>query len=411
MQKPRKPRLFIVTISILIILLVLSFVEAINLAALDKNYTNSLTASYRIAGSEPVRKIEYALRYGKILTNFYGMKELLLETKNDFPEIQDIKIILPGGSIAYNITDQANDKVIPAKIAALAFDQPESTSGQTDDQGQYHVLLPIRDKGNLQIGALDIVLANQTIRDRINTYFRMIIQYTLIILLGSILLFLLSFYLIPVITKNRDFNFKIIIGILITILTLAQILLGLIHFNMNRNFYIEISRENTAKVVKVVQRDVNLVIGKGVPVTELYGIEEWLNAIVQSVPEIESLYITDMRGEVYYKTKNLTLMQEELIDPIYNYSLPLTKDYLDQKGLVNLVLSKSYMDAKLRDIVLDFHDGNHHGLVVHPRAPEDPGLPGCTGCPGSRGSPGCAGHPGSCSSPGSRDPGQPCPTG
>ncbi len=357
----RRPQLFIYIVSLAIILLVLGFVSAINISSLEKSYTDSLVTSYTIAGSEPVRKIEYAVKYGKPLTNFYGMSDILNETKQDFPEIADIQIILPDGTVTYSLlADQAVTRA-PDSVVNLAFSRPAGSdaagaavTGLSMIEGaSRHILLALSDNQGAQIGALDVILDNYSLQKKIGTYFWQSLRNLLLVAAGSILLILLVLRFAPLMTADRQINIRLLITALIVISALGQLALGLTHYNQFKQFYLETSRNNTAKVVKVVQRDINLVIEKGVPMTELYGIENWLDTIVKSVPEIESLYVTSMRGEVYYKTKNLILMQEELIDPMYNYSLPLSRDTQARKGLVNLVLSRQYMQSRLLDIALD----------------------------------------------------------
>lgn len=347
-------RISILFVSICLVVTVLGFAGGIDIASFKKNYTESLVASYRVAGTEPVRKIEYAVKYGKPLTNFYGMRELLSETQKDFPEISDIKVLLPDGSVAYNLNEKEKSKKISESLVTKAFSKDSPNTGSyisTNDS--YHIFIPINRSDNKQIGCLDIVLDGSIINGKITNYYNKIIIYLLITALISILLISLLIWVTPVIKGNGAINIKAVTTILITVLVTSQIVFGFINYNLYKRIYIETAKENTSMVVKVVQRDMNTVIQKGAPITELNGIETWLNSIVQSVPEIESLYITDMRGEVFYKTKNLILMQEELIDPMYNYSLPLVKDNMSQKGLINLVLSKKYIENKTYDIALD----------------------------------------------------------
>jgi predicted MFS family arabinose efflux permease len=347
-------RFSLLAVSICLIAIVLGFAGGIDVAAFKKSYTESLVASYSVAGAEPVRNIEYAIKYGKPLTNFYGMNDLLSETQQDFPEISDVRIILPDGVVAYSL--QENQKTrIAEDLRKAAFSNGSFINGKNYITlgNKYDILIPIRDNQKVQIGALDMVLDNSTINSKLTNYTDKIKFLLILIALVSVISVVLLSYFVPVIKSDGEIKIRVLACILISVLAVAQLVFGILNYNLFKKIYIETSKENTSMVVKVVQRDMNSVIQKGVPVSELNGIETWLNSIVQSVPEIESLYITNIRGEVFYKTKNLILMQEELIDPSYNYSLPLIKDNLSQKGLVNLVLSRQYIEEKLTDIALD----------------------------------------------------------
>ena len=342
-------------VSVCLISIILGFAGGVDIASFKKNYVESLVASYGVAGAEPVRKIEYAVKYGKPLSNFYGMNSLLSETKRDFPEIDDIKIIMPNGKVAYNIKKAEKGLVVSDSIKNSAFSEgvSENTKNYLSVENKYHILLPIQNEGGAQIGALDIVLENAIINEKITNYFNNVVAILTIIALFTILLIFLIFFFMPIVKADGEIRIKTVTIVLILILSVGQFVFGVINYNLYKKIYIETSKENTSMVVKVVQRDMNFVIQKGISVKELNGVEGWLNSIVKSVPEIESLYITNMRGEVFYKTKSLILMQEEIIDPMYNYSLPLVQDDFSQKGLVNLVLSKKYIEKKLVDIALD----------------------------------------------------------
>jgi len=354
-MKHLKTRFLVLMVSVSLVIIVLGFAGAIDIASFKKNYTESIVASYRVAGTEPVRKIEYAVKYGKPLTNFYGMQELLLDTQRDFTDILDIRVILNDGTVAYNLNEKEESNKVSEYIIKRRFSSssPRSGASYVRDENRYHILIPINNVNKEQIGALDIVLDNSTINARIADFYNEILVYLLVIVLVSIFLIIFLISIVPVIRADGGINIGYLTATLIVILLNSQIVFGVINYNLYKKVYIQTVKENTAMVVKVVQKDMNVVIEKGVPVTELNGIETWLNSIVQSVPEVESLYITDIRGDVFYKTKNLVLMQEELINPMYNYSLPLIRDNMSQKGLVNLVLSKKFIDKKLFDIALD----------------------------------------------------------
>jgi len=71
----RKVEFVFLTAFIILILIVLGFTGGMNIASFQKNHTESLVTSFTVAGGESVRKIEYAVKYGKPLTNFYGIEE------------------------------------------------------------------------------------------------------------------------------------------------------------------------------------------------------------------------------------------------------------------------------------------------------------------------------------------------
>lgn len=67
-----RTKVIIITFALLII--IMSFTGLINYMAFTANYNKSLINTYSVVGNELVRKIEYALFYGKPIDNYYGKK-------------------------------------------------------------------------------------------------------------------------------------------------------------------------------------------------------------------------------------------------------------------------------------------------------------------------------------------------
>lgn len=52
-----------------LLVIIMSFTGLVNYMTFADNYNNSLVNTYSVAGNESVRKIEYALHYGKPINN------------------------------------------------------------------------------------------------------------------------------------------------------------------------------------------------------------------------------------------------------------------------------------------------------------------------------------------------------
>ncbi|MDD2402698.1 MAG: MFS transporter, partial [Clostridia bacterium] len=94
----------------------------------------------------------------------------------------------------------------------------------------------------------------------------------------------------------------------------------------------------------VIKNNVNSVLEKGVPYTELYNIEDYLNKLQVAVPEIENIQIYSDAIEIGQGTS---------IDDEYVYIRRLTSDLHGKQGIVRIEISQKSIAEKLRNILLD----------------------------------------------------------
>ena len=100
----------------------------INISSFQKNIIESEVVSVVVKGDEFINKIQYALKYGKELDNFYGMNSLLKEWKEQYVEIENASIVLIDGEIvaidkfpSFTYAEQVWDMIIRDCYGALAI--------------------------------------------------------------------------------------------------------------------------------------------------------------------------------------------------------------------------------------------------------------------------------------------------
>ncbi len=94
-----KAKIFLVTLSILIITLVLNSV--LSILSFESNYVDSLISTYEMAGNTLKRKIEQSLNFGKPLDKFQGMEKLFQKTASKNEHISRIWIEGKDGEVLY----------------------------------------------------------------------------------------------------------------------------------------------------------------------------------------------------------------------------------------------------------------------------------------------------------------------
>jgi len=347
----RGTRIYFASIAIFVTILVFSFIGLMNILSMKNSYTESLAASYGVAGKEAVRRIEYAVKYGKPLTIFYGMNELLSEVKEYTKDVSDIKVILPDGQIEYSLNNTTSS-ALPKELVNKAFPKTidQNQINYTKYDKNYHIFLPIKDSSQNIIGVLDIIFSEYALNQQMSGYSNSIFLQLIIITSISIMLILTCCIFMPITKKNGLINNKGILASITIILVLGQIYFGFEGYAIFKKQYISKVKDNTLLVAKIVQNDVNAVLKKGSSINQLYGINSWLHQIVNSVSEIDGIYITDKTDKMIYGTnENINLVTNS--NSRYNQKLPLLGD--NGNILEHVSISQSRINHKLFDITLD----------------------------------------------------------
>jgi len=342
----------------MLLILVLGFTGSLNISSFRNSYTDSLVSSYAVAGSDGVRNIEYALKYGKPLDNFNDMEKILTDIKDSSPGIEKILVVSPNGQVLYNQQGKTASELLPSGLLQkLNVERlPDSNYQSLAFEGNYHVFLPLHDRSQKWVGSLDLVFNQKVIDSRVALPKAQSLQYLDIIAALAALLLFLCFTRIDFLDDAGELKKKTFLAVVLTILTLAQITYAGLNYFMYRNVYYDMAQENTAVTANIIQRDIASVVSRGVAYDELYGIEKWMQTIIKSVPQIDSITITDDQGQALYSTN--AKKQLESSDSAYYYSLPLNTELAksstaSKTASININLSREYIKQKSLAIALD----------------------------------------------------------
>ena len=342
-------------VSLALIVIVLGFSGWLNIVSFKKNYVNSLVASYAVAGGETKRKIEYAVKYGKPLANFYGMQELLTEAASYSSDIENVQIILPDGQILYALGEGGTGNFISPQMAKkvdFQVDLPKYDYIYVLQDGKYHVFIPIRDRQNNWIASLDMVFNESLVNGEVEGYIGPISKVMLLIGLVASCLLIALLWCIPILDSTGKIRQKRLLAIFICVLGAAQLAYAAANTNSFKVAYLDIAQKNTMLSATIIKKDITRVVELGVPYKRLAGMEEWLQRIISSVPEIESVYVKDLEGRIIHSApmgKGSPPAEQSL----FQYSVPLAADSTGVQGKLQIVLSEGYIGDKIRDILLD----------------------------------------------------------
>jgi predicted MFS family arabinose efflux permease len=336
-----KVRVLFITISTILLIIVLGFTGALNIMSFEKNYSESLISSYTVLGGETVGKIEYAIKYGKPLDSFWGMDKLLAEIMVNSTEIDMVQVVSNNGQVLYDQEGIVYDGYIPESIwksFILQNTEGENNFAALEDAGKYYLFLPIVDRDNQYIGNLNIIFDESVINSVVKTYQVALIKYLVLMVMIGFIVFTLVFMRVSFSDHNGRVKRKTFIVVILVVLGFLQIIYGLLNYNIFKKAYLEVAHNNTVTISKVIQNDVNSVITKGIPYNELYNIQDYLQRIITTTPEIENIHIYE----------NYTPRASK-----YMYIQELATDLHGKRGSVGVEISQKNIAKKLQNILLD----------------------------------------------------------
>lgn len=353
-MQTRKIQLATLLASLFVLAIVLVFNAWLTMTALKKNYVSSLIGSYTVAGSECRRKIEYAVRYGKPLENFYGMRELLQEVKQDAADLVDVQVVLPDGKILYDLKGRTQGTLSGKMLRELDLRPNPGANTVIRQAGRYALFLPLQDRQGASIGLLNLLFDESLVNARVNVFWRQNIRDMLMVAVSAAALLGILLFAVPIVSQSGVIRRKLIFSMLLSVLGAAQLYYGLTNITLFKNIYLEIARKNTQLSGRIIQKDINQVLRKGVPYSEMTGIEAWFDSIMRMMQETGSISVHDSKGRTLFAASAPDAKNDgQPPPPDYSYTLPLDRSLNNEEGRLQIVLSKSYIDAKIRELQLD----------------------------------------------------------
>lgn len=350
----RKARFIPIAGVFLFIVTVLGFTACLNILSFQRNYTDSLVSSYALAGKGIAGKIEYALKYGKPLDNYFGMRDLLAEVQRYLPEVENVLAVMPDGKIVAALNESWTGRRLDPELRRKLDACQESflpNYFSTAQGGRQHVVVPIFNKTGWS-GSLDIVFDKQIINGTINRFIRRLVEYLVLLSLGASLLFVCLFRCFAV-DGHGQIRPKLLRIFLITVLTLAQGAYGYLNYHLFKTGYLHITRGNAGIASQVIRNDIQSVIRKGLTYGELYRLGAYLSQIVGALPEIAAIRLTDPRGRVFAASAGVSAgdWQKAPAEWVDDHRLP--PDSQGESAKLSVLLSRANINRKIRDVLWD----------------------------------------------------------
>lgn len=334
MKHNRKRNALFILIICLTLSVLLGLSSVLNIVSFRNTYVEATASSSAIVASSTVNKIEYTLKYGKSLDNYYGIEALFAELQEFYGYLNQVYIVDEAGEMLYRSVfaqgSAAPGQLVEMTAAALSGGEHQIwLEGDTQQ-----LLLPIRDRAGTAIAALGLSYNTDMLDSMIKTYVDEAMLYTAVAIGVGVGLLVLLFFLI-----RHGFSYKPLLMIVIAVVVIANAFFGMTAYHVFSNGYLALTRHTADMFYQKISSDVNSVVSQGVNYDELAGMDQYFEDMVARSEELASI----------------SLSKEKLIgessDYVNLYELPA-----DASGSTsNLVIrvSQQFVESKITTILIE----------------------------------------------------------
>lgn len=340
---------------LLLLLVTMGFSGGLNIYSFQQTYTDSVVENYALAGREAVREIEYALKYGKDIDNFYGIKEDILQAVSERMAGQGgVLIVKPDGAACYSLNTANQTRENAASLIPKA-EQELTTAAQgyvsLQQDHHFYVFMPVNnDLGSIE-AYFTLIFDQSLIGAKMESYFRRLLLCLIGLTVLAGLLFTGLLRKGKLVDGEGRIRQKVLLRNVLILLGVIQIVYGYLNYQIFQQGYLSVAQEKAAVLSGVLQQNIGGVTAKGVPYQDLYGLAEYLQTIDASLPEIDGITLTDEKGTVLYTTSGLT--GSSGLETGSAYTLELPADQRGNGAMIGVHLSAGYLAEKTKHILLD----------------------------------------------------------
>ena len=289
----RKTGRFLATFlpSVLLIVAALAFSTGINLGTFRRDCGDALFSTFGVAGGKVVTSIEYAVKYGKTIENFFGMERALGQLKAYLPQADGVAVALPDGQLThaigtYGFKDRIGDRLTgyEQRRTAYEFQRGSSFQHHDTDSRTHKLFLPIRDPTDGRwIGTLVIAAGDAVIDDYVRNFERQSLMFAAG--LGGIAILLLGG-----LALSPRFGASGRAALLVA--ALVQIAVGVTGYGAFSEAYLRTVENTTGIVENIVATDIASVIGRGANYRSFSGIDDYFREIIAIVPHFKGMSLS-----------------------------------------------------------------------------------------------------------------------
>ncbi len=353
-----------------ILLLAQAFNGGLSLSSLEKLYSQSLISGFELVGNEFLSKLQTAVRFGKSLEKFFGIEQAIHKVVKDLPELDDVLIALPDGTVVQALKPEHTGKNLDAvmqqgKPDSLHFVHKEGSSLVFKSETSRHLMFVIKDREDLTAGRIVFSFPESLIQQRSRAVLMANLKALGLASLGGAVLLALGLWCFLPFGPDGPSRTRLTL-ILVLALGGSQVGYSVYNLKLFRQDYIRMTREKTVKLAGLIRNDIETLLDKGMRIDRLVKIEKRFMELITATPEIEYMAVRDVYNRTLNKAdRNGPVLLTDIgdleavpdNDPYYDILLPLYADKDDgvrkAVGIMEIHLSRKAVSARVQDILID----------------------------------------------------------
>ncbi len=332
-----------------IILVLMVIVGFLNIRHLQDNYKQSFFQSSEAVAKGGIQTMEYGLAYGKTMANFYTAQPIINEIHEYISSSENVSIVGPDGTVYFTVfpkksLQQTDYKAMLVQVDAL----PSSKSGAQTilRDGIHHEFIPVRGVDGTAKAFLEVTFEDDVLKSKTLGFTQTSILTVLIVTILGTVLFMVTVARVRTTNERGEVRRNVLMTIMIVNITVCQLLFSGINLWTFRNVLEANAVESTRYVGKIVKRNIDNVINKGVHYDELNEVQSWMTSVVSSSGDIKGAVIAVNDGKVNYSSA-AGLSTDVGSDLASQIVLPLNVDSAKNQATLTMVVDRDNLRRKL----------------------------------------------------------------
>ncbi|MFJ3463682.1 MFS transporter [Achromobacter spanius] len=343
----RRPVLEVTLACLAVLLLAQALIGALSLSALNRLVVDTTADRVEVIARRVAGNIENGLRLGKPLEQYFGLRDTLRDSVSGSRDLRGASVLLADGQTVAAQGDLPDGAMSLAKALdagagrdAGATRRPSGALMAVGDNA-VTVAAPLAGVGGKTVGAVVLSVAKDADASRrlILDNLQVLLAVTLAVGLGLAAVFK---YLVPLTSLAAGGRARFVVPLLA--LMLAQGVYAAYTISTFRSGWVEVTRNNVGLLAEGLQRDLNRVLGYGLTLDRLRGVDAPFSRLAATFPAVEQIELVDSNGRV--------LGRADARGPLDVSGLPAVRPQANDLTLV-LPLGQSRPDPRAHgDLVL-----------------------------------------------------------
>lgn len=329
----------VICIAICLLAILTSF---LTLTSFEQSYVSQKAENNTVILESVKDEIEFSLKYGKTMENYYGISELF-EKLNSYCNYYDNAFLCDmDQNILYQDQRTEYELQFSDEFQTGMTEVKEGIQTQFLAGDYQYIIIPVKNQNDVIVAGLGLAYHTGAFEEDVNIYVRQIYGRAFFSALIGITLFLILYRFV-----KHEFQYGKLLKLSLFAIIFSMIIFGMLNYSVFYNGYTGIAEDTAQFYLTKEKDDIEHVIRQGIWYEEIQGLEESFAQISEKSEMIASIEIID--------TENIdTAKMNEKLENIQGetYSEELITDSNQGKRSMVLRIAPDYLPGRMKAIII-----------------------------------------------------------